>query len=210
MMLVLVASARMRGSCLAIVRTAVATGARPRHGHRVRRAGGRGAPRRPGRFTLRQKNKTFQPSVLADPRRIHRGLPERRRDLPQRVLAVGAAAVRPRPLPRRRVALHDVRQRRRLPRVLQHPPPDDGAHRGGADAVRDAGGPERPVHAGFAAGTLSADCAVGPRCGGQRPMSPASPAPRPAPELLLDESRFVSLAHKNKHGQDYPAESYKR
>ena len=27
--------------------------------------------------------------------------------------------------------------------------------------------------------------------------------------LQLDESRFVSVAHKNKHGQDYPAESYK-
>jgi hypothetical protein len=30
-----------------------------------------------------------------------------------------------------------------------------------------------------------------------------------APDLILDESRFVSATHKNKHGQDYSPESYK-
>lgn len=31
-----------------------------------------------------------------------------------------------------------------------------------------------------------------------------------APELVLDESEWVSTQHKNKFGQDYPAASYKR
>ena len=31
-----------------------------------------------------------------------------------------------------------------------------------------------------------------------------------APELTLDESRWVAAQHKNKYGQDYPAAAYKR
>lgn len=31
-----------------------------------------------------------------------------------------------------------------------------------------------------------------------------------APKLTLDESKFVELRHKNKHGQDYPKEAYRR
>jgi hypothetical protein len=31
-----------------------------------------------------------------------------------------------------------------------------------------------------------------------------------APELILDESRWVAVQHKNKFGKDYPAASYKQ
>jgi hypothetical protein len=31
-----------------------------------------------------------------------------------------------------------------------------------------------------------------------------------APELTLDESRWVAVQHKNKFGKDYPAASYKQ
>ena len=78
---------------------------------------------------LSQKNKTFQPRLLAVPVGIDGRLPEQRRHLPQRVLAVGPAAVRPRSVPRRRDASRTFTLAGHLPRLLQHPPADDGDDR---------------------------------------------------------------------------------
>ena len=33
-------------------------------------------------------------------------------------------------------------------------------------------------------------------------------SPIVAPDLTLDESQFVEMAHKNKYGQDYPPSAY--
>jgi plastocyanin len=35
-----------------------------------------------------------------------------------------------------------------------------------------------------------------------------TPSGQPVPELLLDETKFVELQHKNKFGQDYPKSAY--
>src|SRR5688500_3550896 len=53
------------GAVSGVIRTVVAAGARPAIAVVYAEPMDVAAPRRPGRFTLRQKNKTFQPSVLA-------------------------------------------------------------------------------------------------------------------------------------------------
>ena len=64
----------------------------------------RPVPARPATFTLTQKNKAFAPRVLASAGRIDGRVSEPGRDLPQRVLAVAAGAVRSRAVSRGRVA----------------------------------------------------------------------------------------------------------
>ena len=64
----------------------------------------------------------------------HRGqqrrLPEQRHGLPQRVLALEDAPLRPRPLPARPVALRRLRPHRRRPRVLRDPLAHERLHPG--------------------------------------------------------------------------------
>ena len=65
--LVLAASSAEAGPVSGVIRTAVAPGARAAIAVVYAEPVDTAAPRRPGRFTLRQKHKTFQPSVLAIP-----------------------------------------------------------------------------------------------------------------------------------------------
>jgi plastocyanin len=192
-----------------VIRTAVAPGARAATAVVYAEPVDVAAPRRPGRFTLRQKHKTFQPSVLAIP--------------------VGSTV----DFPNDDVIFHNVFS-------LSGPQPFDlGLYRGGASRSRTFTSPAAyrvfcNIHPQMtalivvvptpfvtltdAAGRYTLDLpsgryrltALSDRAAAVTANMTSLAGAVAAPELVLDESRFISLAHKNKHGQDYPAESYTR
>ena len=204
----LVASAADAGLVSGVVRTAVAPGARPATAVVYAEPVDAAAPRRPGRFTLRQKNKTFQPSVLAIP---------------------SGSTVE---FPNEDAIFHNVF-------TLSGPQPFDlGLYRGGASRSSTFTSPAAyrvfcNIHPQMtalivvvptpfvtladAAGRYSLDLppgryrltALSDRAAAVTAEVTSLAGAVTASELQLDESRFVSVAHKNKHGQDYPAESYK-
>jgi plastocyanin len=204
----LVASAADGGLVSGVVRTAVAPGARPATAVVYAEPVDAAAPRRPGRFTLRQKNKMFQPSVLAIP--------------------TGSTVE----FPNDDLIFHNVFS-------LSGPEPFDlGLYRGGASRVRAFTSPAAyrvfcNIHPQMtalivvvptpyvtladAAGRYSLDLppgryrltALSDRAAAVTAEVTSLAGAVTAPDLQIDESRFVSVAHKNKHGQDYPAESYK-
>ena len=204
----LVASAADAGLVSGVVRTAVAPGARPATAVVYAEPVDAAAPRRPGRFTLRQKNKTFQPSVLAIP---------------------SGSTVE---FPNEDAIFHNVFS-------LSGPQPFDlGLYRGGASRSSTFTSPAAyrvfcNIHPQMttlivvvptpfvtladAAGRYSLDLppgryrltALSDRAAAVTAEVTSLAGAVTASELQLDESRFVSVAHKNKHGQDYPAESYK-
>ena len=204
----LVASAAEGGLVSGVVRTAVAPGARPATAVVYAEPVDAAAPRRPGRFALRQKNKTFQPSVLAIP---------------------SGSTVE---FPNEDAIFHNVFS-------LSGPQPFDlGLYRGGASRSSTFTSPAAyrvfcNIHPQMtalivvvptpfvtladAAGRYSLDLppgryrltALSDRAAAVTAEVNSLAGAVTASELQLDESRFVSVAHKNKHGQDYPAESYK-
>ena len=204
----LVASAADGGLVSGVVRTAVAPGARPATAVVYAEPVDAAAPRRPGRFALRQKNKTFQPSVLAIP---------------------SGSTVE---FPNEDAIFHNVFS-------LSGPQPFDlGLYRGGASRSSTFTSPAAyrvfcNIHPQMtalivvvptpfvtladAAGRYSLDLppgryrltALSDRAAAVTAEVNSLAGAVTASELQLDESRFVSVAHKNKHGQDYPAESYK-
>jgi plastocyanin len=204
----LVASAADAGLVSGVVRTAVAPGARPATAVVYAEPVDAAAPRRAGRFTLRQKNKTFQPSVLAIP---------------------SGSTVE---FPNEDAIFHNVFS-------LSGPQPFDlGLYRGGASRFSTFTSPAAyrvfcNIHPQMtalivvvptpfvtladAAGRYSLDLppgryrltALSDRAAAVTAEVTSLAGAVTASELQLDESRFVSVAHKNKHGQDYPAESYK-
>jgi plastocyanin len=204
----LVASAADGGLVSGVVRTAVAPGARPAPAVVYAEPVDAAAPRRPGRFTVRQKNKTFQPSVLAIP---------------------SGSTVE---FPNEDAIFHNVFS-------LSGPQPFDlGLYRGGASHSSTFTSPAAyrvfcNIHPQMtalivvvptpfvtltdAAGRYSLDLppgryrltALSDRAAAVTAEVTSLAGAVTASELQLDESRFVSVAHKNKHGQDYPAESYK-
>ncbi len=95
--------------------------------------------------SLSQRDKRFSPRVLGVPVGSPVRVPERRRHLPQRLLALARARLRPRLVPGGRVEEPDVRLPGRRAGLLQHPSADDGAAGRGADAVdRDSRMPAAP------------------------------------------------------------------
>jgi plastocyanin len=209
LMLVIVASDAGAGPVSGIVRTMVASGARPATAIVYAEPVDVSAPRRPGRFALRQKNKTFHPSVLAIP--------------------VGSTV----DFPNDDGIFHNVFS-------LAGPQPFDlGLYRAGASRSRTFASaaayrvfcnihpqmtalivvvPTPYVTLADPGGRYVLDLppgryrltALSDRAAAVSAQITSLAGAAPAPDLLLDESRFVPLAHKNKHGHDYPAESYKR
>jgi plastocyanin len=206
--LVIVASAADAGLVSGVVRTAVAPGARPATAVVYAEPVDAAPPRRAGNLTLRQKNKTFQPSVLAIP---------------------SGSTV---DFPNDDAIFHNVFS-------LSGPQPFDlGLYRGGASRSRTFTSPAAyrvfcNIHPQMTAlivvvptpfvtladgaGRYTLDLppgryrltALSDRAAAVTADITSIAGAVAAPELQLDESRFISVAHKNKHGQDYPAESYK-
>ena len=166
-------------------------------------------PRRPGRFTLRQKNKTFQPSVLAIP--------------------VGSTVE----FPNEDLIFHNVFS-------LAGPQPFDlGLYRAGASRSRTfttaaayrvfcnihpqmtalivvvptpyvtLAGPDGRYTLDLPPGRYRVT-ALSNRAQAVTAEVTSLAGASAAPDVTLDESGFVTAAHKNKHGQDYPPESYKQ
>ena len=97
-------------------------------------------------------------------------------------------------------------QRGRLSGLLQHSPPNDRIHRRGADPLCGHGGDGRytlDLPAGSYRVTARSDRA----CADTVELT-VKTGHEAIPDLTLDESRFVSVPHKNKFGQDYPASAY--
>jgi plastocyanin len=207
-LLVLPAPAVQAGSLSGIIRTTVAAGARPATAVVYAEPMDVAAPRRPGGFTLRQKNKTFQPSVLAIP--------------------VGSTVE----FPNDDLIFHNVFS-------LAGPQPFDlGLYRAGASRSRSFTSaaayrvfcnihpqmtalivvvPTPYVTLAAPDGRYTLDLppgryrltALSDRAQAVTAEITSLAGASAAPDLTLDESRFVSATHKNKHGQDYPPESYK-
>jgi plastocyanin len=208
-LLVLVACAADAGLVSGVIRTAAAPGGRPATAVVYAEPVDAAPPRQPERFALRQKNKTFQPSVLAIP---------------------SGSTVE---FPNDDAIFHNVFS-------LSGPQPFDlGLYRGGASRSRTFTSPAAyrvfcNIHPQMtalivvvptpfvtladAAGRYTLDLppgryrltALSERAAAVTAAVTSMAGAVAAPELLLDESRFVSVAHKNKHGHDYPAEAYKQ
>jgi plastocyanin len=197
------------GPVTGVVRTAVAVGARPSPAVVYAEPVDVAAPHRPIRATLRQKNKTFHPSVLAIP--------------------VGSTVDFPNEDP----IFHNVFS-------LSGPQPFDlGLYRAGAARSRTFTTaaayrvfcnihpqmtalivvvPTPYVTVAGQDGRYVLDLPPGRyRLTALSDRAPAVTAEvislagaTGAPEMALDETRFVPAGHKNKHGQEYPAESYRQ
>jgi plastocyanin len=207
-LLVLPAAAARAGSVSGVIRTTVTVGARPATAVVYAEPMDVAAPRGSGRFTLRQKNKTFQPSVLAIP--------------------VGSTVEFPNEDP----IFHNVFS-------LAGPQPFDlGLYRAGASRSRTfttaaayrvfcnihpqmtalivvvptpyvtLAGPEGRYTLDLPPGRYRVT-AVSNRAQAVTAEITSLAGASAAPGLTLDESRFVSVTHKNKHGLDYPPESYR-
>jgi plastocyanin len=205
----LVASAADGGLVSGVVRTAVAPGARPAPAVVYAEPVDAAAPRRPGRFTVRQKNKTFQPSVLAIP---------------------SGSTVE---FPNEDAIFHNVFS------LSGPQPFDLGLYRGGASHSSTFTSPAAyrvfcNIHPQMSAIILvvpTPHVALADRNGrfvldlppGRYRLTATSERASPvsveivaeagaavAPELSLDESQWVQAQHKNKFGNDYPAASYKQ
>ena len=207
-LVLLAAAAAWAGSISGVIRTTVAAGARPATPVVYAEPMDVAAPRRPGRFTLRQKNKTFQPSVLAVP--------------------VGSTVE----FPNDDLIFHNVFS-------LAGPQPFDlGLYRAGASRSRTFTSaaayrvfcnihpqmtalivvvPTPYVTLAAPDGRYTLDLppgryrvtALSDRARAVTAEITSLAGASAAPDLILDESRFVSATHKNKHGQDYSPESYK-
>lgn len=207
-LLVAVASSADAGPVSGVIRTAVAASARPATAVVYAEPVDVAAPRRMGRFALRQKHKTFQPNVIAVP--------------------VGSTV----DFPNDDAIFHNVFS-------LSGPQPFDlGLYRAGASRSRTFTSPAAyrvfcNIHPQMTAlivvvptpyvtladsgGRYTLDLppgryrltALSDRAAAVTADVTSLAGAVVAPDLLLDESRFVSVAHKNKHGQDYPADSYR-
>jgi plastocyanin len=207
--LLLPAAAALAGSVSGVIRTAVPAGARPATAVVYAEPMDVAAPRRPGRFTLRQKNKTFQPSVLAIP--------------------VGSTV----DFPNDDLIFHNVFS-------LAGPQPFDlGLYRAGESRSRTftaaaayrvfcnihpqmtalivvvptayvtLAGPDGRYTLDLPPGRYRVT-ALSDRAQAVTAEITSLAGASAAPDLTLDESSFVSSTHKNKHGLDYPPESYQR
>jgi plastocyanin len=208
-LVLLPAAAASAGSISGVIRTTVAAGARPATAVVYAEPMDVAAPRRPGRFTLRQKNKTFQPSVLAIP--------------------VGSTVE----FPNDDLIFHNVFS-------LAGPQPFDlGLYRAGASRSRTfttaaayrvfcnihpqmtalivvvptpyvtLAGPDGRYTLDLPPGRYRVT-ALSNRAQAVTAEVTSLAGASAAPDVTLDESGFVAAAHKNKHGQDYPPESYKQ
>jgi plastocyanin len=167
------------------------------------------AARRPGTFTLTQRDKTFQPRVLPIP--------------------VGSTVQ----FPNKDTIFHNVFS-------LSGPQPFDlGLYRGGASRTRTFTDPGTyrvfcNIHPQMTAiivvvptphvvyagpdGRFVLDLppgryrltAVSERAGPVSMEVTSTPGATAAPALTLDESAWIAVQHKNKFGQDYPPEAYKK
>ena len=207
-LVLLPAAAARAGSVSGVIRTTVASGARPATAVVYAEPMDVAAPRRPGRFTLRQKNKTFQPSVIAIP--------------------VGSTVE----FPNDDLIFHNVFS-------LAAPQPFDlGLYRAGASRSRTfttaaayrvfcnihpqmtalivvvptpyvtLAGPDGRYTLDLPPGRYRVT-ALSNRARAVTAEITSLAGAAAAPDLTLDESSFVSATHKNKHGQEYPPESYK-
>jgi plastocyanin len=206
-LLVLPAAAARAGSVSGVIRTTVTGGARPATAVVYAEPMDVAAPRRPGAFMLRQKNKTFQPSVLAIP--------------------VGSTVE----FPNDDLIFHNVFS-------LAGPQPFDlGLYRAGASRSRTfttaaayrvfcnihpqmtalivvvptpyvtLAGPDGRYTLDLPPGRYRVT-AVSNRAQAVTAEITSLAGASAAPGLTLDESGFVPATHKNKHGLDYPPESY--
>ncbi len=167
------------------------------------------APRQPGRFTLRQKNKTFVPRVLGVP--------------------TGSSVE----FPNEDMIFHNVFS-------LSGPQPFDlGLYRSGQSPGRTFTQPGtyrvfcniHPQMSALIVVVPTPHVALTDRDGrfvldlppGRYRLTVSSERAAPvsieviadagasvAPELTLDESKWVAVQHKNKFGKDYPAAAYKQ
>ena len=207
-LVLLPAAAARAGSVSGVIRTTVASGARPATAVVYAEPMDVAAPRRPGRFTLRQKNKTFQPSVIAIP--------------------VGSTVE----FPNDDLIFHNVFS-------LAAPQPFDlGLYRAGASRSRTfttaaayrvfcnihpqmtalivvvptpyvtLAGPDGRYTLDLPPGRYRVT-ALSNRARAVTAEITSLAGAAAAPDLTLDESSFVFATHKNKHGQEYPPESYK-
>jgi plastocyanin len=208
-LVLLPAAAASAGSISGVIRTTVAAGARPATAVVYAEPMDVAPPRRPGRFTLRQKNKTFQPSVLAIP--------------------VGSTVE----FPNDDLIFHNVFS-------LAGPQPFDlGLYRAGASRSRTfttaaayrvfcnihpqmtalivvvptpyvtLAGPDGRYTLDLPPGRYRVT-ALSNRAQAVTAEVTSLAGATAAPDVTRDESGFVTAAHKNKHGQDYPPESYKQ
>ena len=208
-LVLLPAAAASAGSISGVIRTTVAAGARPATAVVYAEPMDVAPPRRPGRFTLRQKNKTFQPSVLAIP--------------------VGSTVE----FPNEDLIFHNVFS-------LAGPQPFDlGLYRAGASRSRTfttaaayrvfcnihpqmtalivvvptpyvtLAGPDGRYTLDLPPGRYRVT-ALSNRAQAVTAEVTSLAGASAAPDVTLDESGFVTAAHKNKHGQEYPPESYKQ
>ena len=207
-LVLLPAAAARAGSVSGVIRTTVASGARPATAVVYAEPMDVAAPRRPGRFTLRQKNKTFQPSVIAIP--------------------VGSTVE----FPNDDLIFHNVFS------LAAAQPFDLGLYRAGASRSRTfttaaayrvfcnihpqmtalivvvptpyvtLAGPDGRYTLDLPPGRYRVT-ALSNRARAVTAEITSLAGAAAAPDLTLDESSFVSATHKNKHGQEYPPESYK-
>jgi plastocyanin len=209
LLLVLMPVASEAGAVSGVVRTVVRAGAVPATVIVYAEPIGMQAPRQSGRFTLRQKNKIFQPRVLAVP--------------------VGSTIEFP----------NDDRIFHNVFSLSGPQPFDLGLYRSGESPARTftQAGSYRVfcnIHPQMSAVIVvvpTPHVALADRNGrfvldlpaGRYRLTAESERASPAsieitadagatftPELTLDESRWVAAQHKNKFGKDYPKEAYKQ
>lgn len=197
------------GPVSGLVRTLVRAGGAPAAALVYAEPIGASAPRQPGKFTLRQKNKTFLPRLLGVP--------------------VGSTVT----FPNDDLIFHNVFS-------LSGPQPFDlGLYRTGEAPARTFTQPGTyrvfcnihpqmsalivvvpTPHVALAAqdGRFVLDLPPGRyRLTATSDRAPAASVEvvadagaTVAPELTLDESKWVAVQHKNKFGKDYPAAAYKQ
>jgi plastocyanin len=198
----------LAGPVSGVVRTATAPGARPATAIVYAEPMDAAPPRRPGRFTMQQREKGFRPHVLAVP--------------------VGSTVEFPNEDP----IFHNVFS------LAGPEPFDLGLYRGGDSRTRTFTAPAAyrvfcNIHPQMAAlivvvptpyvaivsdGRYVLDLppgryrvtALSDRAAAVTAETVSTTGASAGPELTLDESRWVAAPHKNKHGQEYPAAAYKQ
>jgi plastocyanin len=198
----------LAGPVSGAVRTATAPGVRPATAIVYAEPMDVPAPRRPGRFTMQQQDKTFRPHVLAIP--------------------VGSTVDFPNDDP----IFHNVFS------LSPPQPFDLGLYRGGESRSRTFSVPAAyrvfcNIHPQMAAlvvvvptpyVTLATDgryvldlppgryrlTALSDRAAAVTAEVLSTAGASSGPDLALDESRWMARPHKNKHGQDYPAAAYRQ
>jgi plastocyanin len=167
------------------------------------------APRRPGEFTMAQKNKTFQPHALVIPTGSRVLFPNvdpvfhnvfslsGPQSFDLGLYRAGESRARTFVNPGTYRVFCNIHPHMTALIVVVSTPYVANADGNGRYVLELPAGRYRLTALSARASAVSVDVVSGPGA-------------TMAPEITLDESAWVATPHKNKHGQDYPTASYQR